>query len=341
MSIQVQELGEQGILQLVQGFCPGSIVGDDGALFTPDPEQALVITTDMLVDQVHFSDATMTATDVGWRAAAANLSDLAAMGATPRGITIALGLPGETPVDWVEHLYSGVKACLDRFQAAIFGGDLCRSPVRSIAITAFGQVKPSQVMRRSTCKPDQAIMVTGCHGSSRAGLELLLHPPSEPSLLFDIEKHRLVQSHQRPVPRLDVLPFLQPRWAEEPGLTIGGMDSSDGLADAVLQLCRASGVGARVWRDLIPRDVALGKLVSEEQGLEWALYGGEDFELVLCLPFNLAEQLVQDLIQNLGSQAAIIGTTTQNSQVLLVDHPDPGQVTVEQELSLDLGFQHF
>ncbi len=118
------------------------------------------------------------AADVGWRAAAANLSDLAAMGATPVAITVALGLPGDTPVDWVEELYCGMRECLEQYCTEIVGGDICRSPIRTVAITAFGQVQPDRTIRRNAASPGDAIVVTGVHGASRAGLELLLHPES-------------------------------------------------------------------------------------------------------------------------------------------------------------------
>src|SRR3712207_3061345 len=178
MSLNVQDIGEQGLLKQVQSFCPSAIVGDDAAVLPTEPGKLLVVTSDVLVDGVHFSAGfapqsvrTTPPESAGWRAAAANLSDLAAMGASPLGITIGLGLPGQTPVEWVERLYQGMTQCLQRFGAAIVGGDLCRSPVITIAITAFGQVKPEQVIRRSTAQPGDAILVTGFHGSSRAGLE--------------------------------------------------------------------------------------------------------------------------------------------------------------------------
>ncbi|MGL5082843.1 MAG: thiamine-phosphate kinase [Microcoleaceae cyanobacterium] len=334
--MQVRELGEQGLLKLVQQFCPREIIGDDAAILTPNPNQNLVITTDLLVDGVHFSDQTTSATDVGWRATAANLSDLAAMGATPLGITVALGLPGEIEVDWVEELYRGMSACLGQFQTPILGGDLCRSAVRTVAITALGQVEPRQVIQRSTCKPGDRFIVTGYHGSSRAGLELLLNPEQRQTLHPDT-CDRLIQAHQRPQPRLDVLPLLQELFTAEPNLTIAGMDSSDGLADAILQLCRASGVGARIIQGQIPIAHTLQQFVGPEQALNWALYGGEDFELVLCLPAESA----QPLVQSLGSNSAIIGIATQDPRVLLVNHLESQRANVERELSLEAGFQHF
>jgi thiamine-monophosphate kinase len=354
----------------LQRFCPSEIVGDDAAVLATTPGELLVVTADMLVDGVHFSDRTTSAVDVGWRAAAANLSDLAAMGASPLGITVALSLPGDLAVSWVEQLYEGLTACLQQYNTPIVGGDICQSPTVAVAITAFGRVSPDRVIRRSSARVGDAIVITGVHGAARAGLELLLNPEI-PQSLSEAEKNLLVQAHQRPKPRLDVLPLLwqlngtrereregerergregeqRTPGAEESNLTVhtpqstldtsplpvAGMDSSDGLADAVIQICRFSGVGACLERNSIPIPSALERLVSPQQALKWTLYGGEDFELVLCLPDKEAQILVKEL----GQESAIIGKINNRSDVWLVD--DRG-VYPDEQLTLDRGFQHF
>ncbi|HIK34039.1 MAG TPA: thiamine-phosphate kinase [Oscillatoriales cyanobacterium M59_W2019_021] len=327
----VRDIGEQGLLARVRRFCPAAVVGDDAAVLALPSDRSLVVTTDMLVDGVHFSDRTTSPADTGWRAAAANLSDLAAMGATPVALTVALGLPGDTPVDWVEDLYRGMVACLQPYHTEIVGGDICRSPVRTVAITAFGQVDPQRAIRRDAAQPGYAIVVTGVHGASRAGWELLLHPELGRSL-SDRDRQTLIAAHQRPQPRLDVLPILWEIVAPE--IPIAGMDSSDGLADAVLQICRASGVGAKLDSARLPMPSMLTQMASPERSIEWVLYGGEDFELVLCLPEELAVQLVQ----RLGNSAAIVGTITPEPDVILTNtHP----TNPDRMLSLDGGFQHF
>lgn len=331
MSDLLRDIGEKGLLERLQRFCPPEIVGDDAAVLATQMGQSLVVTTDLLVDGVHFSDRTTSPEDAGWRSAAANLSDLAAMGATPLGITVGLGLSGDLPVSWIERLYQGMTECLQRYDTAIVGGDVCRSSVITIAITAFGQVDPNRIIRRRAAQVGDAIVVTGVHGAARAGLELLLHPELGQNL-SDAERIALIQKHQRPQPRLDVLPML---W-EVTGVSprVAGMDSSDGLADALVQLCQASGVGAKIDCHRIPIPAARRGWVSPEQALNWALYGGEDFELVLCLSPAPAELLVQQL----GEGAAIVGTIITDSAVELIELPDgsPNQV-----LSLSRGFQHW
>ena len=325
VSQTIQEIGEQGLLKKLQSFCPSDVVGDDAAVLSTEPGKRLVVTSDVLVDRVHFSDRTTPPESVGWRSAAANLSDLAAMGASPLGITVGLGLPGEILVSWVEALYRGITGCLQTYGTVIVGGDICRSPVTTVAITALGYVDPDRVIRRSTAQPEDAILVTGFHGSSRAGLGLLLYPESGQELSQD-DRASFIQAHQYPNPRLDVLPSL-------PQTRIAGMDSSDGLADAIVQICRSSGVGARLDRPSIPIHPAL-KRWSPDKAMNWALYGGEDFELVLCLQKAAAQALVKQL----GGAVAIVGTITSDSDIRLID---PTNKTSDEILTLEGGFQHF
>ena len=326
----VRDIGERGLLERLQPFCPQGVVGDDGAVLATDPDKSLVVTTDVLVDGVHFSDRTTTAFDVGWRAAAANLSDLAAMGATPLGITIGLSLPGEVAVSWVEEVYRGLVNCLNTYQTVIVGGDICRSKVASIAITALGEVIPHQAIRRGNARPGDAIVVTGDHGLSKGGLELLLDP-SLASNLELTEQNSLIKAHQRPVPRLDVLPVLAKL---APNIAIAGMDSSDGLADAIAQICQCSSVGAKIDLNSLIIPLPLEKIVGRNTAREWMLYGGEDFELVLCMPQAIASEVVNYL----GTTAAIIGEITPNSEIILVGDRKSTPLEI---LNLTKGFQHF
>jgi thiamine-monophosphate kinase len=333
----ISDLGEQGLLQLIKPYCLPNTIGDDGAVLHPPAGFELVVTTDVLVDGVHFSDRTTTPFDVGWRSVAANLSDLAAMGAVPLGITVGLSLPPNLPVVWLEQLYRGMQACLERYGTGIVGGDLTRSSVTTVAITALGSVSADRVIARSTAQIDDAIVVTGYHGDSHAGLQLLLHP--ELSKFTDAahlkaHRHKLITAHQRPQPRLDVLPILDTlRLNASPVFPISGMDSSDGLADAIVQICRSSQVGATISRSSLPISPALAQLFPDT-ALTSALYGGEDFELVLCLP----QPIAIELIDRIGNGAAIMGRVTRSTDIILID--DTGQYPTTQ-LDLNSGFKHF
>jgi thiamine-monophosphate kinase len=337
----ISDLGEQALLKLIQPYCLPNTIGDDGAILRPPIDCELVVTTDVLVDGVHFSDRTTSPFDVGWRSVAANLSDLAAMGATPLGITVGLSLPPSLPVVWLEQLYAGMQACLEKFGTGIVGGDLTRSSVITVAITALGSVQPDRVIARSTAQIDDSIVVTGYHGDAHGGLQVLLDPTlgQELSELIDSEelqiyRQKLISVHQRPQPRLDILPLLDRlRLATSDIFPISGMDSSDGLADAIEQICRASGVGATLTRSSLPISPALTRLFPDT-ALSSALYGGEDFELVLCLPTAIALELVQMI----GAGAVIIGHITRSPEILLVD--DQG-ILPPMQIDRQAGFQHF
>jgi thiamine-monophosphate kinase len=335
----VRDLGEKGLLNRLASFCQPDTLGDDAALLTVSPGYQLVVSSDVLVDGVHFSvgwanrtQRTTTPRDAGWRAAAANLSDLAAMGAQPLGITVGLSLPGELPVAWVEDMYQGMADCCHQYGTGIVGGDICRSTVLSMAIAIFGEVQPGAVIHRHAARPGQVILITGVHGLSRAGLDLLLLP-EQATPLTEQDRQLLMVAHQRPVPRLDVVHQLQTLGiltADAPA--IAGMDSSDGLADAVMQICQASQVGAQLFLEHIPISPLLAKWRSPQQALEWTLYGGEDFELVLCMQPEQAQKLQH---QVLG--CSVIGEIIEPLEVTVVDRH---QKTIA-ELTMQQTFQHF
>jgi thiamine-monophosphate kinase len=327
----IKDLGEQGLLKLFRPFC-SDLVGDDAAVMGSLPDnRELVITTDMLIDGVHFSDATTSAEDVGWRAAAVNLSDLAAMGATPWGMTIAVGLPPIAPVDWIAGVYRGFDECLRQYGSQLVGGDTVRSPHICLSVTAFGTVATGRAIQRHTAQVGDLIVITGNHGLSKAGLELLLHPELAEKLADYSQRDQIIfslrRSHQRPTPRLDVPPLILEiidEQIEAPEFKITGMDSSDGLADAIIQICHASSVGARLyWSEIAIAEVI--HTIAGENAMDWVLYGGEDFELVLCLPPSIARALVERL-----PEAAIIGE--------IIDGDSGDRM---EGLTMQSAFQHF
>lgn len=329
----IGELGEQALLAQLQKFSPTEITGDDAAVLNLSNSDALVVSTDMLVENVHFSEQTTSAFDVGWRGVAANLSDLAAMGATPTGITVALALPPSTTLAWILEVYEGLTACLEPWRTPILGGDVSRSPIKTISITVLGQVPQGKALYRHQAKVGDWIIATGDHGASKAGLECLLHPQKTEHLSPE-QKLIWQTAHQRPQPRLDLVPSLLSLET-----TIGAMDSSDGLADAVLQICRASRVGAELWTEKLPIPQGLTDWVGPETSREWALYGGEDFELILAIPPLEAQQWLTAIASlNLAPNRSprVIGQITAEAEVCLISSNG-----AKERLSLEQGFQHF
>ena len=250
-------------------------IGDDAAVWRPSRSNLSVITTDALVEDVHFTLAAMSPRDVGWRALAANLSDIAAMGARPVLATIALGVNARSDAGWIRELYEGMALLARRSGCALAGGDVTRSPAISIAITVVGEVRPSNLKRRSGARPGDVIALTAPLGASRAGLRLLT---DRPDLAEEPQFAGVLRAFRTPEPQLG-----PGRWLGASRNVHALMDSSDGLSTDVARLCAASGVGATL--DAIPVDVT-ARAVAERCGDDpevYALDGGEDFVLIAAI----------------------------------------------------------
>jgi len=264
------------------------------------------------VEGIHFSDATTAAADVGWRATAANLSDLAAMGCIEGlGLTVGLVAPGDTPWPWVEGVYRGICEALGAYGGVLLGGDCSGGAQRLLAVTAIGRLLASPTdrmpttrgtaqvdgreaglplrsaawaaIRRSDGRPGDALVCTGPHGLSRLGLALL---QGELAGLDSDLMQRAIRAHQRPTPRFDAVRALIGCRPGDLPWRVGGCDSSDGLAAAASAIAAASGCAARLNRRRLPLDPAMAALPQAEA---WCLGGGEDFELVLALEPSWAE----------------------------------------------------
>ncbi|MEB3264743.1 MAG: thiamine-phosphate kinase [Synechococcus sp.] len=292
------ELGEWELIERIAAFAPAGQFGDDAALLAiptiPGGQERLVITSDALVENVHFSDATTAAADVGWRGAAANLSDLAAMGCTRvLGLTVALVAPPDTPWPWVEGVYGGLSAALQAAGGVLLGGDCSGGRQRLLAITALGLVAAPRAIHRNRGQPGDLLVSTGDHGLSRLGLALLqgeLEPSEREHLPAELQS-RAIRCHRRPHPRFDAVQALARLWGDQPW-RVAGTDSSDGLLAAAGWIASASGCTAVLVRAGLPIDPAMAALPQAES---WCLCGGEDFELVLALAPAPARALCQAL----------------------------------------------
>jgi thiamine-monophosphate kinase len=330
------ELGEWRLIERLAAFAPPGQFLDDAALLTAPG--TLVVNTDVLVDGVHFSDATTTGFDVGWRAAAANLSDLAAMGCPgAQGITVALVAPGLTRWSWVESVYTGLQACLQGHGGKLLGGDCSSGQQRLLAVTALGSLPCSEggealAIRRQDGRPGDLLVSSGAHGLSALGLALLqARADVDQTLVAEPLARQAIASHQRPRPRFDAVRHLHSCRPAGSPWRVGGTDSSDGLLAAATAIGRASGCRAVLSRRQLPLERAMAGLPQAE---DWCVHGGEDFELVLALEENWARALVAEL-----AGSSLIGrleSADQTTKEAVVWLDDDRPATRHRD-----GYQHF
>ncbi|HET9029556.1 MAG TPA: thiamine-phosphate kinase [Candidatus Aquilonibacter sp.] len=284
-------------------------IGDDAAVWQPSRSARSVITTDMLVENVHFSFAYMSYEDAGWRAMAANASDLAAMGARGVLATIAFGVPDGASEDAILAWYRGMDACARRAGIEIAGGDLSRSPVWSVAITVVGEVRPSNLTCRSGARPGDVFAVTGMLGASRAGLLAL---QKKVSLADDLQA-QAVAAHVRPHARVREGRFLAASRSVR-----AMMDCSDGLSTDAGRLARASGVGIRIESVPVapPAEEAAQQL--GEEPATFALAGGEDFELLVAVEARAFAHVARRFSARFGRPLFRVGVMQADERVVVV-----------------------
>lgn len=289
-------------------------IGDDAAVVGSGPG-SLVLTTDMLVDRVHFERSLLSARELGERALAVNVSDLAAMGASPRHALLALGLPEDVEAAWVVELASGLREAADAYALSVVGGDVNRSAVLTIAIAATGEVAPGRAVLRSGAAPGDRLVVTGSLGAAAGGLQLSRAAPSATGKALASEWGReLVRAYARPLARVGEGQLLA-----RAGVT-AMIDVSDGLAKDLGRLCAASGVGARVHLPAIPVAPELHRLaeVLTLDPLEAALSGGDDYELLGTMPSGSVDVARTELEEAFGVTLTEIGAIIEGAGMVAV-----------------------
>ncbi|MDA0301694.1 MAG: thiamine-phosphate kinase [Chloroflexi bacterium] len=293
--------------------------GDDAAAWRVHDGCAAVATIDMLTEGTHWRADTMSLGDAGWRAVAANVSDLASMGATPDYLLVGLALAPHVTVEEVDELADGMaQACLAH-HVRIAGGDIVRSSATTISIAAYGHSLPlasmtdgteqQPLMRRDQARPGDRIAVSGVLGASAAGLALI-----EAVRTTEDGAEPLVEAHRRPVARTGV-----GHAAASAGIACA-MDVSDGLVQDLGHIARASGVGIEIAAASLPVDPAAVRLLGADAALDLALGGGEDFELVFAGDADILRRL--DRSAAAGVPVTLIGR-------VVSEHP--GEVIVWAE----------
>ena len=334
----VKEIGEFGVIErlnrmVVQRGAGNAAIaefpllvdtGDDTAVWQAGQGREL-FTTDTVVEGIHFTRETTPWRDLGWKAIAANVSDIASMGGLPAYALITLGLPPETSVDDIEEMYRGMLEIGEAYGLAIVGGDIVGSPVLFVTTALTGVAELQPMLRSNACAGD-VVAVSGYLGSSGGGLRVMLDCPDASGDAAEF----LRKAHRRPVPAVD-----QGLMLAEAGVRTA-MDVSDGLADDLGKLCAASGVRARLVASDVPVHPVLRRQFPEEF-LSLALAGGEDYVLL----FTGREEIVEPLLPVLGEGAAIIGCIEPAADASCI-----GKVTVVDdsgnEISVaDGGWDHF
>ncbi len=285
----LEDIGEKELIKRLAKFMPKNQISDDCA-FIKTTNKDLLINTDSLVENVHFSNETISALDIGWKAVASNVSDLISSGCNKIiGVNIGLVVPPETDWTWIKDLYSGINRALEYFGGSILGGDCSMGKEKVISMTVIG-TQGEIKLRRSSCRPKEIIMTTGIHGLSKLGLMI------KSKKIFDSNIYLTQTLIDRSIQQF-CKPKLQPKFLKKilktrPNKsfkTIGCTDSSDGLFQALKDLSIESNCKAIIDYKKIP------KHTNWPKGNEWDRYyffGGEDYELVFSLPRRWAKNLL-------------------------------------------------
>lgn len=342
MKTPISSIGEFGLIDQIKEWTkfenPDLLksIGDDSAVFHPTENAEQLITTDILVEGIHFDLTYQSMKHLGYKSVTVNLSDIYAMNGTPHYVTIALALPQKISVELIEEFYSGVMLACKEFHVAVVGGDLSASSGNMfISITAVGSANKESIVYRSNARPGDLVVVTGGLGRSFAGLKILIR--EKEFFLADPENYKpgldnysyVIERHLAPKPRKEVI-----RWLESKNILPTSMiDLSDGLVSDLSHICKQSKVSAFIDETKLPLTTHVHQVAElfSEDVVNYALYGGEDYELLFTVSPKF-ESLIESF-----DDLTIIGE---------IEKENPGQVFMrnsdgsEEELKPN-GWKHF
>ncbi|AYQ34248.1 thiamine-phosphate kinase [Runella sp. SP2] len=336
---ELSTLGEFGLIERInQQFTPTlpqtiKGIGDDAAVIDTGSDEYTLVSTDMLIEGVHFDLSYAPLKHLGYKAVAVNVSDIAAMNGTPRQITVSIGLSNRFSVEAIDELYAGIQTACEAYKVDLVGGDTSAS--RSglvLSVTAIGTVKKDKIAYRSGAQPNDVICVTGDLGAAYLGLQLLEREKREflenPNMQPQLEdKAYLVGRQLKPEARTNIIYELN-----DAGLVPTSMiDVSDGLASEILHLCKQSGTGAQIFEEHIP--VADETFLTADEfklsPLTAALNGGEDYELLFTI-----KQTDYEKIKN-SPHISFIGFMTNDPSAVEIVTKGGGRFPVQAQ-----GWQH-
>ena len=297
---EINDLGEFGLIdRLTKDFPINNSetklgVGDDAAVLAFG-EKDVVVTTDLLLEGIHFDLRYVPLQHLGYKAAIVNFSDIYAMNATPRQITVSIGVSSRFTVEHIDLLYAGIKRACEIYGVDLVGGDTSASVTGLvISITCIGDVAKGEEVRRSGAKPTDIICVSGDLGAAFMGLQLLERENSVAAGQKDFQpdfagKEYILERQLKPEARRDIVELLKKENIKPTSM----IDVSDGLSSELLHICKSSNVGCRVYEDKIPIDYQTA-MMAEEFNMNLvtaAMNGGEDYELLFTVPLTDHEKI--------------------------------------------------
>ncbi len=304
-------------------------IGDDCAVYRKRDSLLELVTTDTLVESVHFNSDWHPPFYLGRKAGAVNLSDIAAMGGRPQFALLSMGLPKNTDNDWLEEFVTGFSEILTDFDVSLIGGDTVRSNELVFSVTLIGEVEEEQILFRSGAQVDDLVWVSGPLGEAAAGL-FLFQNAVDVSAGHSWES--LQQAHLNPLPEVSLARILA-----KSGMVHAMQDLSDGLATDLAHLGKASGVGALVLQDSLPVSEVLQQAAQhmERDAVQWALTGGEDYKLLFTSAPETKHDLPAMVKKETGRDIHLVGRVVRHSGVQM-----SSQDGETEDISFK-GYEHF
>jgi len=333
--MNLKEVGELGFIKdLEERYKTDSFevlkgIGDDSAVFVNENDYAILLTTDMLIENIHFRISDLSAEELGFKSLAVNLSDIAAMGGIPKNVFLSLGIPEKISYEYLTGFYNGMEDFKSRYNLNITGGDTCSSGNDFIInIVVTGIIEKDEIVYRDGAKVNDKIFVTGYLGDSACGLDVLLGK-------LNLDKNSgnyFRDAHIKPIPQIN-----EGKIIAKSKLANSMIDLSDGLASDLRNICNQSGVGAVIFEDQIPYSDYMKDILNFENvnSLDYALYGGEDYSLLFTVSQENKDKLCRNFSYQTKTPLFEIGDIVEGNEIEIILNSN------ERKKITKTGYQHF